>query len=77
MSTGDVDDVAVVGEGFGGVTAAREVAGSGNDVALLEARDRLGSRTDIQTWHDEVIELGARGCTTGSRSSGAKSSGQA
>ncbi|MCX2966748.1 FAD-dependent oxidoreductase [Gordonia sp. Z-3] len=38
-------DVLVVGGGFAGVTAARELGTSGYAVTLLEARDRLGGRT--------------------------------
>ena len=59
VSAGDVHGVAVVGGGFGGVAAAREVAGAGNHAVLLEARDRFGGLTHTRTWHDEVTELGA------------------
>ena len=38
-------DVLVIGGGFAGLTAARELAAAGRDVVLLEARDRLGGRT--------------------------------
>ncbi|WP_397517547.1 flavin monoamine oxidase family protein [Rhodococcus sp. 4CII] len=38
-------DVIVVGGGFAGVTAARELTQQGAAVILLEARDRLGGRT--------------------------------
>ncbi len=52
-------DIAVVGGGLAGVTAARELANAGCDVVLLEARDRLGGRT----WTDErlgrPLEMGA------------------
>ena len=51
-------DAVVIGGGFAGVVAARELASAGNDVALLEGRDRLGGRTYSTTWHDETIELG-------------------
>ena len=38
-------DVIVIGGGFAGVTAARELSVAGKAVELLEARDRLGGRT--------------------------------
>lgn len=38
-------DVIVVGGGFAGVTAARELTQQGASVTVLEARDRLGGRT--------------------------------
>src|SRR4051794_25351751 len=37
-------DVAVVGGGFAGLTAAREIARTGHTVILLESRDRVGGR---------------------------------
>src|SRR5215469_14102254 len=40
-----IHDVVVVGAGFAGVTAARELAAGGRSVLLVEARDRIGGRT--------------------------------
>jgi monoamine oxidase len=51
-------DVIVVGGGFAGVTAAREVALRGRSVLLLEARDRLGGRTWSADWDGIKIEYG-------------------
>lgn len=51
-------DVVVIGGGFAGVTAAREVARSGRSVTLLEARDRLGGRTWSAPWNGWQIEYG-------------------
>jgi pseudooxynicotine oxidase len=51
-------DVVVIGGGFAGVTAAREVARHGRSVTLLEARDRLGGRTWSAPWNGWQIEYG-------------------
>jgi monoamine oxidase len=53
-----VDDVVVIGGGFAGVTAARELTLRGASVLLLEARDRLGGRTWTDTWNGTPIERG-------------------
>ena len=39
-------DVAVLGAGLGGLTAARDLAGAGADVVVLEARERAGGRVE-------------------------------
>ena len=51
-------DVVVIGAGFAGLVAARELGNAGLNVIVLEARDRLGGRvwTDAQLGHD--LELG-------------------
>lgn len=43
-------DVIVIGGGFAGVTAAREVRRAGLECVILEARDRVGGRT----WYSDV-----------------------
>lgn len=48
----------VVGGGFAGVTAARELAAAGFDTVLLEARERLGGRTWTTRFGDDLVELG-------------------
>ncbi|CAN5682972.1 flavin monoamine oxidase family protein [soil metagenome] len=76
----DRADVVVVGAGFAGLTAARELTRSGYDVVVLEGRDRVGGRsftgavaglpvdlggTFVGPTQDAVIELAAElGCDT-------------
>ncbi|HEY3652886.1 MAG TPA: FAD-dependent oxidoreductase, partial [Streptosporangiaceae bacterium] len=57
--TGRADaDVVVIGAGFAGLVAARELGRAGLGVLVLEARDRVGGRTwtDRRLGHD--LELG-------------------
>lgn len=51
-------DVVVIGAGFAGLVAARELGHAGLNVVVLEARDRVGGRTwtDHRFGHD--LELG-------------------
>lgn len=51
-------DVVVVGAGFAGVTAARELGSAGLQVLLLEGRERLGGRTWREARHGQPFELG-------------------
>ena len=46
MSTHEVD-VIIVGAGISGIGAARELAGTGRTVAVLEARDDIGGTWDL------------------------------
>lgn len=51
-------DVAVVGGGMAGITAARDLSKKGFSVVLFEARDRLGGRTYLEKGLGGEIELG-------------------
>lgn len=51
-------DVIVIGGGFAGATAAREIGLDGNRVLVLEARARLGGRTFRSKFLDHDIEFG-------------------
>jgi len=54
-------DVVVIGAGFAGLVAARELKASGLSVAVLEARDRVGGRVMNATTSDgTVVELGGQ-----------------
>ena len=51
-------DAIVIGGGFAGVTAARELTLAGLNCTLIEARDRLGGRTWYKDWGGDAIEFG-------------------
>lgn len=53
-------DVIVIGGGFAGLIATRNLKEKGRRVLLLEARDRLGGRAHFQTFPgtDKAVELG-------------------
>src|SRR5215217_1336093 len=54
-------DVVVVGAGFAGITAARELQRQGLDVVVLEARDRVGGRVLSEPIGDgKVVEVGGQ-----------------
>ncbi|WP_367136877.1 flavin monoamine oxidase family protein [Saccharothrix sp. HUAS TT1] len=57
-STGD--DVIVIGAGYAGVTAARELRAAGLRPIILEARDRIGGRIWTETYAGQSIELGGQ-----------------
>ncbi|MCH9667878.1 MAG: flavin monoamine oxidase family protein [Actinomycetia bacterium] len=52
-------DVVVVGAGFAGLSAARELVRLGSDVVVLEGRDRVGGRSYAGTLAGVPVDLGA------------------
>lgn len=56
--TGAVGDVIVVGAGFAGLSAARELTKFGHDVVVLEGRDRVGGRSYTTTIAGVPVDLG-------------------
>ncbi|MDT5138517.1 MAG: monoamine oxidase [Mycobacterium sp.] len=51
-------DIVVVGAGFAGLTAARELTGQGHDVLVFEGRDRVGGRSFTGSVAGLPIDLG-------------------
>ncbi|MEV4954563.1 flavin monoamine oxidase family protein [Paenarthrobacter nitroguajacolicus] len=54
----ETSDVIVIGAGFAGLTAARELSRSGHTTILLEAKDRIAGRTHLAERLGRNLELG-------------------
>jgi len=52
-------DAVIVGAGFAGLTAARELIQLGHEVVVLEGRDRVGGRSCTATLAGVPVDLGA------------------
>lgn len=59
MNTHDVHDVIVIGAGVTGLTAAWRLAEAGQDVVVLEARDRVGGRLLTERHRSDANDDGA------------------
>ncbi|KAI8182196.1 Polyamine oxidase 3 [Colletotrichum sp. SAR 10_66] len=54
----EVLDTIVIGAGWSGAVAARELAGKGRKVLVLEARDRIGGRANTWVKGDVKVDVG-------------------
>lgn len=59
MTSAAIVDAVVVGAGFAGLSAARELTRLGHDVVVLEGRDRVGGRSCTVTLAGTPVDLGA------------------
>ncbi|MGV9796464.1 flavin monoamine oxidase family protein [Mycobacterium sp. NPDC003449] len=59
MSIPTSTDVVVVGAGFAGLSAARDLVQLGHEVVVLEGRDRVGGRSSTTTIAGVPVDLGA------------------
>ena len=60
MTRQETTQVIVVGAGFAGITAARELTKRGVDVVVLEARDRVGGRVWTQKHDGYWVDAGGQ-----------------
>jgi monoamine oxidase len=62
-----VIDLAIVGGGAAGISAAREAHKRGLNAVILEASDRVGGRTYTVDWEGHALDLGATWMHSASR----------
>lgn len=55
-----MSQIVIIGAGFAGLSAARDLIGLGHDVVVLEARDRVGGRTHTTTVAGTAVDLGGQ-----------------
>ena len=53
-------DVVVIGAGVAGLSAATRLVEAGNDVVVLEARERVGGRLWTEVIGGTLLELGGQ-----------------
>lgn len=53
-------DTIVIGAGLSGLVAARELARAGHTVTVLEARDRVGGRTQSTELAGQIVDVGGQ-----------------
>ncbi|KAK2001421.1 flavin-containing amine oxidoreductase [Colletotrichum falcatum] len=58
MATNQVLDTIIIGAGWSGAVAARELVSKGRKVLVLEARDRVGGRANTWVKGDVKVDLG-------------------
>ncbi|GJC81149.1 polyamine oxidase 3 [Colletotrichum liriopes] len=58
MATNQVLDTIIIGAGWSGAVAARELASKGRKVLVLEARDRVGGRANTWVKGDVKVDVG-------------------
>ena len=56
----NIFDVVIIGAGIAGMTAAQELIKKGQNVIIIEARDRIGGRVNPIEFEGNIIDLGAQ-----------------
>lgn len=56
----NIFDVIIIGAGVAGLNAAQELVKTGQNIIILEARDRIGGRVNPIKFEESMIDLGAQ-----------------